>query len=705
MCRGKLGWALALMEWDRYYRQMAQPRNLTLAWRRLETALNLEYKRFYRPLFSVYELTLEKNIALLSERLLSGVYQPKRATRIHLPKPSGLLRPMSLLHLEDLIVYQAITNVFLDKLHEKLVEQQRTTSFSNLVDRKNWRSIFLFAHWREGYRLFTRAVERSFKKGNTWVASFDLAAYYDTIDHSHLLSIFTPRNAYPQFCELTKRCLSLWTGSRILGHGIPQGPVASRLLGEIYLLEVDKALQGSGYYRYVDDIRLLGESEWAVQSKVVDLEMKCRELGLIPQGSKYALHKAETADEAVGSFVSLSPEEKEVLLNSGAETLRIFINAIESDPPDASTIRYILKSSGRNDELKEYVLGMVRRNPYLASEITQFLLAYHREPDVAKQIYEASIAISSPYDFVDGEYWWLLSKFSLSFGLRNTLKRLAFDQLKSHSNASSARMGALVFLGAHGEAGVIPWLARETDRLVQSIAISFFTNTLFENPRIVELAETAAKRSSFEPALSLAGQAYLRRTQLLPDANEALLAGEHLVVQNLYGIETNLDAVKVAVERLFGIKADCWTDLLGGNYSQVQMLLHLMATVWHVDKSAWVNYVDTFCDVATRSLVSRLASMNPGTAPSAVTRHGSNKDIGDLLDDIVQSRRSSKRLKRMAEGVQRIHARRRVTPTSHAFEKKTGSRTSIVSTSERNEVLGNFKEVLSALVDLSQGSH
>ena len=83
--------------------------NLTLAWRRITTARNLQYKRFFRDLYSGYELGLSKNISLLHGKL-KGSWSPVPPTRLYLAKASGLLRPITLLAIEDQIVFQAIAD-------------------------------------------------------------------------------------------------------------------------------------------------------------------------------------------------------------------------------------------------------------------------------------------------------------------------------------------------------------------------------------------------------------------------------------------------------------------------------------------------------------------------------------------------------------------------------------------------------------------
>jgi retron-type reverse transcriptase len=90
-------------------------RNLDLAWSRITTAKNHQHKRMFRHLYYGYEPGRRANIALLHEKLQGG-WKATRPIRIYMPKASGLLRPLTLLALEDQIVLQAIANRVAGKL-------------------------------------------------------------------------------------------------------------------------------------------------------------------------------------------------------------------------------------------------------------------------------------------------------------------------------------------------------------------------------------------------------------------------------------------------------------------------------------------------------------------------------------------------------------------------------------------------------------
>ena len=46
-------------------KQLATPSNLELAWRRITTGGNHQYKRYFRPLYVAYEVALDANPQML----------------------------------------------------------------------------------------------------------------------------------------------------------------------------------------------------------------------------------------------------------------------------------------------------------------------------------------------------------------------------------------------------------------------------------------------------------------------------------------------------------------------------------------------------------------------------------------------------------------------------------------------------------------
>src|SRR6186997_1024848 len=91
--------------------QLASHPNLELAWRRITTGGNYQYKTLYRSIYYAYEVALDTNLRDLRERLLGGAFNAQPPERIYIPKASGLHRPLALLNVEDQIVLQAFANL------------------------------------------------------------------------------------------------------------------------------------------------------------------------------------------------------------------------------------------------------------------------------------------------------------------------------------------------------------------------------------------------------------------------------------------------------------------------------------------------------------------------------------------------------------------------------------------------------------------
>ncbi len=55
-------------------RQLASKNNFGLAWRRITTGGNVQYKHFYRSLYYAYEVALDKNLADLRPRIFNLMF-------------------------------------------------------------------------------------------------------------------------------------------------------------------------------------------------------------------------------------------------------------------------------------------------------------------------------------------------------------------------------------------------------------------------------------------------------------------------------------------------------------------------------------------------------------------------------------------------------------------------------------------------------
>lgn len=295
--------------WDRF----ANYENFLLAWQR---TVNVTSRMVHERLgMEIFAYNLQSNLEDLVQQVNSEdfPYSPLADHKVYVPKPSTTLRTMSLMAVPDVIVYQALVNVIADHSHLYLVSHENEHVLGNLYAGTGRR--WMLQPWKRQYSRFVERVEKIYSIGNSWIASTDIVAFYDTIDHERLLNLIR------QYCgeddrleNLFRQCLSKWSAhnaTSTMGRGIPQGSNASDFLANLYLYEIDCKLISSGYHyiRYVDDVRILGSDKSTVQRGLIlfDLELKCA--GLVAQVSKTSVHEIEDIEKEVSrlKFVITDP--------------------------------------------------------------------------------------------------------------------------------------------------------------------------------------------------------------------------------------------------------------------------------------------------------------------------------------------------------------------------------------------------------------
>jgi len=269
--------------------------NLELAWKRIQTSSNYQYKKLNEEIYVAFSWNLENNLNLLSSEIKEKIYKPSKSSKYYLPKSTDLVRPITCLSIKDQIYYQAIVNLIcLNKLD--IIRQFRGKSIFGGFNIKDPSSIFLLERWKYEYRLYKNTIKETFVDGYKWMVRFDLASFYDLIDHKILVEVSSygalDEEIENEFCE----ALKVWSQPQAIdfyhSHGIPQGPCASQVLADIYLHILDRKILGMApkynlkYFRYVDDIVILGKTDKDVRIGLIQLDIAARELSLIPQSKK-----------------------------------------------------------------------------------------------------------------------------------------------------------------------------------------------------------------------------------------------------------------------------------------------------------------------------------------------------------------------------------------------------------------------------------
>ena len=287
--------------------------NLRLAFIRLQTANRNIYKEIYYEDLKNFGLFIEENLISLSNELSEEIYSPESSYKIYIPKKNDLVRPLSVLKFKDLLIYQAIINIISDSVYEEISPYYNTYIFANIYNnsKENEKDkIFFFKPWKKQWNIFEEKTKKYYNDGYKFLSEFDIASFFDTIDHYILEQLLI--NIYKIDKKLVKLLLTILEsctndhGNKCFRskHGIPQGPIASSFLADLYLfnldLEVIKLINKNidiKYLRYVDDIRIFSKDILNAKKLIAYLDLFARDLGLIPQASKICTNEVKNIDE------------------------------------------------------------------------------------------------------------------------------------------------------------------------------------------------------------------------------------------------------------------------------------------------------------------------------------------------------------------------------------------------------------------------
>ncbi len=389
--------------------QLRHPDNLRLAWRWLRSNPDASYKSYFRPLYQRFAVAEEALLDDLAGRLGRGIYAPEPACKIFFPKASGILRPYSLLSVEDQVVYQAAVNLIAEKLFPRVRQRYFKQVFGHLYAGRT--SVWFYRKWSDGYKAFNDATRQAFNDGLVYTASFDLTACYDSLDHGVLGHFLKKLGFDPEFCAKLSEWLERWTATErgiFHHHGIPQGPLSSGLLSEVVLSHFDD-LQIKGvafqYLRYVDDIRLFSRDERSLRRLLVALDLYSKDIGLFPQSGKISIHRVSNIEDELKSISN--PPEAAVKRNV-VDQQRL-INRIKELTPryritDLTRFKYLLAHANPSAQLTARLWRVFANHPEIYGSVCSYLRRYLKIPRVPAQQAVEVIKSNVLYQSVRAEF-------------------------------------------------------------------------------------------------------------------------------------------------------------------------------------------------------------------------------------------------------------------------------------------------------------
>lgn len=657
---------------DRDLRRAWAPTNLKLAWTRLLSRQEPTYKNYFRPIYKSYAVAVSALLGDLRARLVAGHYQTTPVERVFYPKESGIQRPVTLLSVEDQIVYQALVNVVADKLYPKVRRRYFRLVFGNLY--AGPRSRYFYKDWKRAYRRFAQAIRRCYWNGFVYTASFDLTACYDSIDHAVLRHFLGELGLSREFTTYLSGQLSNWTGSasakgrpRIYaGHGVPQGPLSSGLLAECVLRHFDDQEEGSRsyrYFRYVDDIRLFAKTERALRERLVALDLASKEVGLFPQSSKIDLHRVRDIEEEVRS-VSHPPETEAAEPDPDQARLRRRLWALTPrlSVPHPTRFKYVLARAQPHAALSRRVIEIAVRRPALSGAVFAYL---ERADEHSRAVSRDSIAALSRQDvypgFASGLLLALLDRAhdSVAWRLNRPCRRyvssdhpvlrgVAAAHLLQRGRLSATQLKYHVTRSGHW------WERAFLVTRLDGGAHNLLNRALRDG--VPDVAVVAAERAA------AVGTALDRPTRDINRAAQRVLRAAGLIGR----VHAADDPVAQCVTGTLGGKAlerVPWRPILGAQYRLLLPRFVRWAAYATTDPSAWVNLTDTLND----DLLARLYRHDKALGTYVLGK------IGSVLG--APTGRLATAYPRLYASVELAHTLRLESDLSHAEVSKTGKRT------------------------------
>jgi RNA-directed DNA polymerase len=223
---------------------------------------------------AVEESGVENFLKQIRDELVNKTYQPMPARKKEIPKDGGKkVRVLSIPTIRDRVVQGAL-KLILEPIFE--------ADFQS--------GSYGYRPKRTAHQAVNR-VAQAIVAEKTRVIDLDLRAYFDNVRHSLLLTKVARRVNDEAIMHLLKMMLKA-TGKK----GVPQGGVASPLLSNIYLTEVDRMLEKAigttrrdkythvQYARFADDMVVLIDShprhDWLVKAVEKRLREEFAKLGV-----------------------------------------------------------------------------------------------------------------------------------------------------------------------------------------------------------------------------------------------------------------------------------------------------------------------------------------------------------------------------------------------------------------------------------------
>lgn len=405
--------------------------NLELAFQRLKFAPRHLHKQLYRTALKDIEPFRAVYFDFLIEKFTNtNRVENHSVIRTYIPKKDGFVRPISYIGFEALLIYQAIANKLVESFYENISRNYDKITFGHHFN-NDFQSKFVFKRWKSRWKCYQAESKILIDdRGFNYVVDFDIASFYDSIDHKLLIESLR-ENLDNNLIDILLSILRLShfdfkhikAGS---GSGIPQGPIASTILSEIFLhTYIDKYFAKQiqrneiAYIRYADDIRIFSQKRAVAKKFITILDLLCRNAGLIPQTSKVGVSFFENSkkliDEDVKKFSHIQNHYKKsgrLRARESQKALSLIKEMLKSGEIDKTKFSFYIYKLEKDDELKNLILtNITDRYEFCDSMLSYLKTHYSEDKEVIEKL--TNIFIENEDFFLDYPVYLFLEKFRM----------------------------------------------------------------------------------------------------------------------------------------------------------------------------------------------------------------------------------------------------------------------------------------------------
>lgn len=429
----------------------------------------------------------------------------------YIPKKSGMLRTAHWLHPTHRILFLSILQHFVGKIDIKLSRSLYSYRAGNLDNPENYPYPYRVESWKVFINNFREASLADTTKA---VLITDLASFFDHISCDKLIQRIENllgsgiTDVDKQVLALLQKLLSLWS---IDGFGIPQNLDTSSFLGNLYLHNVDEEISRKyKYFRYVDDIRIVADSEEEALLALHDLQRALAR-------DKQFLASDKTKIIKIGSeeFNALMNVEDDVILSESEEIIRSGDCAKISGIIEKLFSRLEFHSSKEGDErkfraymnklldvgdyealsdevhnrLRPFVIPRLRTHPD-RSDYWVRALAVKPDESVTETLVDLLVTRPTVFDWQKFHLW------RLALYLPNPPQELinkAIETCVDHESENVAAQAA-IFIGKHG------------NNTLRENLFKHFTNRrayVVQRAVLIALQELPSKASCYKRAIEM----------------------------------------------------------------------------------------------------------------------------------------------------------------------------------------------------------